>query len=317
MREEFGVAAESWKGFEFDGSAVFRERRAADGGAGAAPQGVEENSGTWIPRKGVPGSPSSRMLPAERVPEYFSDFTHDVRAQPLPGRVVLRAGRGRRRGLLLRRLSRLLIGNVRRQPFRDIWTGEKAQRFRAKLAREPLPIGARCCGSSSTASGNALRALPSRAERGIPNSITRPRDKARDPSSLRSSVTGSPGPLYRRHIPSERGIPDSTRVGRSTLLRMTVAVRLPRTLEVEPLRRGRRMTRSRSRRRGSGCGTRLRRGKCGSLRRGSPHSLKQPSGLRRKSRAGLRSRRIGRAAPANAERASGLPKKGRMTWSSG
>ena len=39
------------------------------------------------------------------------------------------------------------IGNVRKQPFRDIWMGEKAQRFRAKLAKEPLPICARCCGS--------------------------------------------------------------------------------------------------------------------------------------------------------------------------
>ena len=28
----------------------------------------------------------------------------------------------------------------------EIWHGEKAQRFRAKLAREPLPICARCCG---------------------------------------------------------------------------------------------------------------------------------------------------------------------------
>ena len=36
---------------------------------------------------------------------------------------------------------------MRKQPFREIWTGEKAQRFRAKLAKEPLPICARCCGN--------------------------------------------------------------------------------------------------------------------------------------------------------------------------
>ena len=40
-----------------------------------------------------------------------------------------------------------VIGNVRTQAFRDIWTGEKAARFRAKLAKEPLPICARCCGN--------------------------------------------------------------------------------------------------------------------------------------------------------------------------
>ena len=39
------------------------------------------------------------------------------------------------------------IGNVRKSSFREIWTGEKASRFRQKLAREPLPICARCCGS--------------------------------------------------------------------------------------------------------------------------------------------------------------------------
>ena len=39
------------------------------------------------------------------------------------------------------------IGNVRKQSFREIWTGEKAKRFRAKLAKEPLPICARCCGN--------------------------------------------------------------------------------------------------------------------------------------------------------------------------
>jgi radical SAM protein with 4Fe4S-binding SPASM domain len=39
------------------------------------------------------------------------------------------------------------IGNVRSESFRAIWTGEKATAFRRKLAREPLPICARCCGS--------------------------------------------------------------------------------------------------------------------------------------------------------------------------
>jgi radical SAM protein with 4Fe4S-binding SPASM domain len=40
-----------------------------------------------------------------------------------------------------------VIGNVRRDSFTSVWTSRKAHAFRAKLAREPLPICARCCGS--------------------------------------------------------------------------------------------------------------------------------------------------------------------------
>ena len=86
-------------------------------------------------------------VPAERVPEYFSDFGqtfgHDLCpaawyfAQVEPDGEVCFCGD----------FPDYFIGNVRRQAFRDIWTGEKAQRFRAKLAKEPLPICARCCGN--------------------------------------------------------------------------------------------------------------------------------------------------------------------------
>ncbi|MEX1245664.1 MAG: radical SAM protein [Thermoanaerobaculia bacterium] len=146
MREEFGVAATSWKGFEFDGSAVsasgeqqmaglvrllkaLRKRRYLDSALGRP----------WI--SFVPD------VPAERVPEYFSDFGqtfgHNLCpvawyfAQVEPDGEVCFCGD----------FPDYFIGNVRTQAFRDIWTGEKAQRFRAKLAREPLPICARCCGS--------------------------------------------------------------------------------------------------------------------------------------------------------------------------
>jgi radical SAM protein with 4Fe4S-binding SPASM domain len=40
-----------------------------------------------------------------------------------------------------------VIGNVKSDSFTSVWKGEKARRFREKIAREPLPICARCCGS--------------------------------------------------------------------------------------------------------------------------------------------------------------------------
>ena len=87
-------------------------------------------------------------VPAEKVPEYFTDFSPDVRPRPLPGRLVLRAGRAGRRGLASAATSPTTSSaTCAKQPFREIWTGPKAWRFREKLAKEPLPICARCCGN--------------------------------------------------------------------------------------------------------------------------------------------------------------------------
>ncbi len=146
MREEFGIRAESWKGFDFDASSIpvtrgrqlsevvkllkgLRRRRLLDSTIGRP----------WI--SFVP------EVPAEKVPEYFSDFSqtfgHNLCpvawyfAQVEPDGEVCFCGD----------FPDYFIGNVRKQPFRDIWTGEKAWKFRAKLAREPLPICARCCGN--------------------------------------------------------------------------------------------------------------------------------------------------------------------------
>ena len=86
-------------------------------------------------------------MPAEKVPEYFTDFGqtfgHDrcpvawYFAQVEPDGEVCFCGD----------FPDYFIGNVRRQSFREIWTGPKAWRFREKLAKEPLPICARCCGN--------------------------------------------------------------------------------------------------------------------------------------------------------------------------
>jgi MoaA/NifB/PqqE/SkfB family radical SAM enzyme len=146
MRDTFGVSGDSWKGFDFDWSKAgasktrqmtdlvrllkgLKRRRYVDAAAGKP----------WV--SFVP------EVPAEKVPEYFSDFSqtfgHNLCpvawyfAQVEPDGEVCFCGD----------FPDYFIGNVRRQPFAEIWTGEKAWKFREKLAKEPLPICARCCGN--------------------------------------------------------------------------------------------------------------------------------------------------------------------------
>jgi radical SAM protein with 4Fe4S-binding SPASM domain len=146
MQETFGVSGASWKGFEFDAESAFAgkgaqlaehvkllralaKRRFADSARGKP----------WI--SFVPD------VPAERVPEYFSDFGstfgHSLCpvawyfAQVEPDGEVCFCGD----------FPDYFIGNVRKAPFEEIWRGERAQKFRAKLAKEPLPVCNRCCGS--------------------------------------------------------------------------------------------------------------------------------------------------------------------------
>ncbi|HTR03432.1 MAG TPA: radical SAM protein [Thermoanaerobaculia bacterium] len=146
MREEFGVAATSWKGFEFDGETV----TATKGRQLAEVVKLLKN----LKRRrfldsslGRPWTSFVPDVPAERIPEYFTDFRQTFGhglcpvawyfAQVEPDGDVTFCGD----------FPDYVIGNVRRQPFGEIWRGEKARRFRAKLAKEPLPICARCCGS--------------------------------------------------------------------------------------------------------------------------------------------------------------------------
>ncbi|MEO8587690.1 MAG: SPASM domain-containing protein, partial [Acidobacteriota bacterium] len=86
-------------------------------------------------------------VPAESVPDYFADasktFGHGLCpvawyfAQVEPDGQVCFCGD----------FPDYFIGNVRETTFREIWTGERAGRFREKLAKEPLPICSRCCGN--------------------------------------------------------------------------------------------------------------------------------------------------------------------------
>ena len=42
-------------------------------------------------------------------------------------------------------LPDLVIGNITEQPMAEIWNGERARSFRARLRRGPLPVCSRCC----------------------------------------------------------------------------------------------------------------------------------------------------------------------------
>ncbi len=146
MKETFGIAAESWKGFDFDWSAVsatktrqmtdlvkllkgLRRRRFLDSAVGKP----------WI--SFVPD------VPAEKVPEYFSDFRQTFGHNMCPVAWYFAQVEPDGEVCFCGDFPDYFIGNVRQQSFHAIWTGEKAWRFREKLTKEPLPICARCCGN--------------------------------------------------------------------------------------------------------------------------------------------------------------------------
>jgi MoaA/NifB/PqqE/SkfB family radical SAM enzyme len=146
MREELGVSATSWKGFNFDwaSAGAGRERQMAD--LVRLLKGLRRRRFLDSAR-GRAWTSFVPDVPADGVPEYFADFSrtfgHDMCpvawyfAQIEPDGEVTFCGD----------FPDYFIGNVRKQSFREIWKGERAERFRAKLAKEPLPICARCCGN--------------------------------------------------------------------------------------------------------------------------------------------------------------------------
>ena len=146
MREEFGVAATSWKGFDFDGRSIVATRGRQMADLVKMLKGLRRRR-FLDSSVGRPWTSFVPEVPAERVPEYFTNFAETFGhslcpvawyfAQVEPDGDVTFCGD----------FPDYVIGNVRRQSFTEIWKGERAQKFRAKLAREPLPICARCCGS--------------------------------------------------------------------------------------------------------------------------------------------------------------------------
>ncbi len=107
MREDLGVEATSWKGFDFDGSSFAATKGQQLGELVKLLKGLRRRR-FLDSSLGRPWTSFVPDVPAERVPEYFSDFGQTFGHRDVSGRLVLRAGGAGRRGLLLRRLSRLL-----------------------------------------------------------------------------------------------------------------------------------------------------------------------------------------------------------------
>ncbi len=144
MRDAFGVAASSWRGFEFTWpQTATSERQLADL--------VRLLKSLRRQRFfGPPNGPHISFLPSlkpDMIPAYFKEPSHTFGhtlcpvawyfAQVEPDGEVCFCGD----------FPDYSIGNVRSERFRNLWVGEKASAFRQKLAEEPLPICARCCGS--------------------------------------------------------------------------------------------------------------------------------------------------------------------------
>ena len=146
MRETFGDRGDVVEGVRFRRVGSPGVAREADGGPRPAVEGVEAPP---VPRfrARAPWISFVPDVPPERVPEYFSDFSqtfgHDLCpvawyfAQVEPDGEVCFCGD----------FPDYFIGNVRKQTFREVWTGDKAWKFRAETRQEPLPICARCCGN--------------------------------------------------------------------------------------------------------------------------------------------------------------------------
>jgi radical SAM protein with 4Fe4S-binding SPASM domain len=146
MKDTFGVSGESWKGFDFDWAALKASKEQQMMELVKLLKGLKRKRFLEA-AAGRPWVSFVPDVPAEKVPEYFSDFSQTFGhslcpvawyfAQVEPDGEVTFCGD----------FPDYFIGNVRKQSFAEIWSGEKAQRFRAKLAKEPLPICARCCGN--------------------------------------------------------------------------------------------------------------------------------------------------------------------------
>jgi len=147
MHETFGVAGSSWKGFKFswrDQAESTKTRQMTD---------LVKLLKSLRRRRLVDsalGKPWTSFVPevaAEKVPEYFSDFRQTFGHEMCPVAWYFAQVEPDGEVCFCGDFPDYFIGNVRKQAFHEIWTGEKAWRFREKLAREPLPICARCCGN--------------------------------------------------------------------------------------------------------------------------------------------------------------------------
>jgi MoaA/NifB/PqqE/SkfB family radical SAM enzyme len=146
MREELGVEATSWKGFDFDWSTVAASKEAQMTSLVRLLKGLRRKR-LLESARGRPWTSFVPDVPAEGVPEYFSNFEETFGHRMCPVAWYFAQVEPDGEVVFCGDFPDYFLGNVRRQSFREIWFGEKAARFRAKLAKEPLPICARCCGN--------------------------------------------------------------------------------------------------------------------------------------------------------------------------
>jgi MoaA/NifB/PqqE/SkfB family radical SAM enzyme len=145
MRESFGVAGDSWKGFDFEWPAGEEAKRRL---AELVPLLRGLRRGRYLDSiRGKPWVSFVPDVPAEKVPEYFTDFGQTFGHDLCPVAWYFAQVEPDGRVCFCGDFPDYFIGNVRESPFAGIWSGEKARAFREKLAREPLPICARCCGN--------------------------------------------------------------------------------------------------------------------------------------------------------------------------
>jgi MoaA/NifB/PqqE/SkfB family radical SAM enzyme len=146
MRETFGVEATSWKGFEFDGEALRKTKTRQMTDLVRLLKGLKRNRFLDSAR-GLPWTSFVPDVPAEKVPEYFSDFNQTFGHNMCPVAWYFAQIEPDGEVCFCGDFPDFFIGNVRRSAFEEIWRGAKASKFREKLAREPLPICSRCCGN--------------------------------------------------------------------------------------------------------------------------------------------------------------------------
>jgi radical SAM protein with 4Fe4S-binding SPASM domain len=146
MRDELGVEARSWRGFEFSWSADEDARSPRMQRLVGQLQGLRRRRLLAATRR-RPWVTFTPGLAPHQVPSYLTQhsptFGHDLCpvawyfAQVQPDGDVAFCGD----------FPDYVIGNVRTSSFREIWTGARATAFRERLRRAPLPICSRCCGS--------------------------------------------------------------------------------------------------------------------------------------------------------------------------
>ncbi|MFN2385193.1 MAG: radical SAM protein [Thermoanaerobaculia bacterium] len=145
MRETFGIAGDSWKGFDFEWPAG-DESRLRLGRLVPLLKGLRR--GRYLDSlRGKPWVSFVPDVPAEKVPDYFTDFGQTFGHELCPVAWYFAQVEPDGEVCFCGDFPDYFIGNVRRSSFAEIWRGEKARAFREKLAREPLPICARCCGN--------------------------------------------------------------------------------------------------------------------------------------------------------------------------